>query len=951
MPDGIQAGKVFFAVELVDKGFNKGIASADKKMAKLSKTIQTASLAISAFAVTAGVALFKVSSSAMESENLFSLSMGKMSDSARKWSKDFSDSLGLNDYSVRQTMALFNNFITNMGIVDSTALEMSKTLTALGYDLQSAFGEGLGLTLDNVFEKLRSGLRGETEGVEVFGINLLEANVKSYAYANGIAKIGEELSESQKVMARFGIMLKSTSKIQGDFANTIDSPANKLMRLKEGFEKTKIELGMAFMPVFESALDLMKEFSGVLKVLVDGLNLIPKPLRTLITGTVALTAALAGGVAVLGMAKSGWDKLTGSIIASATASKFTAEASLGVSKTLQEIIDVLNGKLPTASAKGAAGLKVFGATGWAAAGYIGLMVAAVAALAAGIYYLATAEERHRKSIENRKKEIQKEKEQLPLLIEEYETLRDKTDKTAAEKERYRDVIDQILKIQPDMLDSYDAEGNAILNTGRYLEGLIRIRKEELKLRKEEIKLDIRAAEREKKRIQQEMDMRRIGEDRAPSGAYAAAYIKRKWGESEEEYKKRLNDIIERIKNKQIQTTDIQNTEIEELDEYIRKLNNNLEYIDELLGKDVTIDSILEDLKDPNKPTKNSVEETTDSILIMSDAMDRYTKSIKLAEINAKLFGEEEELLNEKFKITRSSLEDLNREYLDLLDERRNLNKSDDEYKVKLAEINGKIASNVAGQKQLIASYGELKIKVDAANKSEEDYLALCDEIIRKNEEWAESTQNIDGYLNNFIYAMSNIYEYQSTVSEDMIRLAEDTAYGMYDAWNSLFMDAFEGDADLLSNFWDNITRSIYQSFANMLSQMVTESFIAMFRIRTNMAMSGYSSDSYHTPLNYGGARAAGGPVYSGKSYIVGEKGPEILHMGSASGRIIPNSQLGGSPNVTVNILNQSGERLEQKSSETSVDNLGNIMTNIVVDVINTGKGGVHSTIKRLARQG
>jgi hypothetical protein len=40
-------------------------------------------------------------------------------------------------------------------------------------------------------------------------------------------------------------------------------------------------------------------------------------------------------------------------------------------------------------------------------------------------------------------------------------------------------------------------------------------------------------------------------------------------------------------------------------------------------------------------------------------------------------------------------------------------------------------------------------------------------------------------------------------------------------------------------------------------------------------------------------RASGGPVSSGETYLVGEKGPELLHMGS-SGTVIPNDKIGTS---------------------------------------------------------
>jgi len=55
-------------------------------------------------------------------------------------------------------------------------------------------------------------------------------------------------------------------------------------------------------------------------------------------------------------------------------------------------------------------------------------------------------------------------------------------------------------------------------------------------------------------------------------------------------------------------------------------------------------------------------------------------------------------------------------------------------------------------------------------------------------------------------------------------------------------------------------------------------------------------------------RALGGQVRQGESYVVGERGPEVLTMGSGSGRIIPNEQLRGQQpavskvaNVTFNI--------------------------------------------------
>ena len=50
-------------------------------------------------------------------------------------------------------------------------------------------------------------------------------------------------------------------------------------------------------------------------------------------------------------------------------------------------------------------------------------------------------------------------------------------------------------------------------------------------------------------------------------------------------------------------------------------------------------------------------------------------------------------------------------------------------------------------------------------------------------------------------------------------------------------------------------------------------------------------------------RAMGGPVEPGRTYLVGERGPEVLQMGTSGGTVIPNHQLGGG-SITVNIDGQ-----------------------------------------------
>jgi hypothetical protein len=79
-----------------------------------------------------------------------------------------------------------------------------------------------------------------------------------------------------------------------------------------------------------------------------------------------------------------------------------------------------------------------------------------------------------------------------------------------------------------------------------------------------------------------------------------------------------------------------------------------------------------------------------------------------------------------------------------------------------------------------------------------------------------------------------------------------------------------------------------------------------FKNRANNALAGISNRTVHVDVTLRGIknleeqmavrlgrRASGGPVLAGRSYLVGERGPELLHMGNRSGNVQPNDQVAG----------------------------------------------------------
>jgi tape measure domain-containing protein len=96
----------------------------------------------------------------------------------------------------------------------------------------------------------------------------------------------------------------------------------------------------------------------------------------------------------------------------------------------------------------------------------------------------------------------------------------------------------------------------------------------------------------------------------------------------------------------------------------------------------------------------------------------------------------------------------------------------------------------------------------------------------------------------------------------------------------------------------DVASNTLKSLANILMQFGINSLLG--------GLGGGNPDSIFTKI-FGGGRASGGSVSSSRSYLVGERGPELFSPGR-SGSIAPNGSMGGA-NVTVNV-DASGTKAE-----------------------------------------
>jgi hypothetical protein len=128
-------------------------------------------------------------------------------------------------------------------------------------------------------------------------------------------------------------------------------------------------------------------------------------------------------------------------------------------------------------------------------------------------------------------------------------------------------------------------------------------------------------------------------------------------------------------------------------------------------------------------------------------------------------------------------------------------------------------------------------------------------------------------------------------------------------------------ADFLRSIADMLMRTAQQMIAQYIVLGVARAFglgggIPSFQSGMNAGLPSFGDyGGMNLAGNFGGFRADGGSVSSGRSYLVGERGPELFVPG-AQGNIVPNNAMGGVNVGTINIsVENTGDQLNPKAQK------------------------------------
>lgn len=267
----IKIGSELKGVDEAEKSlstFSKQAESAAKKITAQFKSIGDAakkagavlSASVTAPLVIAGKKAISAASDLNEALSATDVVFDKSADRVQAFAKTTADAFGISQEAALSASVQYSVFGKQAGLTGDSLADFSTQLVQNSADLASFFNTDPTEAL-NAF---RSGLSGEMEPLRRYGIILSEDAVKQKAYAEGIAKQGEELTQGQKVMARYLLIQEQMGDASGDFGRTSEGLANSLRRLQGIATDTAAQFGQQLLP---SVLNIVHRLIDFLKTL------------------------------------------------------------------------------------------------------------------------------------------------------------------------------------------------------------------------------------------------------------------------------------------------------------------------------------------------------------------------------------------------------------------------------------------------------------------------------------------------------------------------------------------------------------------------------------------------------------------------------------------------------------------------------------------------------------
>lgn len=260
-------------LQKVQQQTKKATSAVEKQTEKIKSAFGKIGKAVAvAFSVTAlisfGKSCIELGSDLAEVQNVVDVTFGAMSETINHFARDALEQFGLSETSAKKYTSTLGAMLKSMGIATDQAAEMSMEMAGLAADMASFYN----LETDAAFEKIRSGISGETEPLKQLGINLSVANLEAYALSQGMTKAYSAMSQQEQAILRYNYLLSVTADAQGDFARTSDGWANQVRILTERFNALKAAIGQGLIAVLTPVIRVLNQLLAKILTVTDAFS-------------------------------------------------------------------------------------------------------------------------------------------------------------------------------------------------------------------------------------------------------------------------------------------------------------------------------------------------------------------------------------------------------------------------------------------------------------------------------------------------------------------------------------------------------------------------------------------------------------------------------------------------------------------------------------------------------
>lgn len=171
------------------------------------------------------------------------------------WAASAKANFGISSLAAQKYNGVLGAMLKSQGIAADSINEMSTSLTGLAGDMASFHN----LEVEAAFEKIRSGISGETEPLKQLGIDMSVANLEAYALAQGIETAYNKMSQAEKAQLRYNYLMAQTADVHGDFAKTAGEQANQQRIFNLNMEELAAVGGEQVLPVLNDITKTVNE--------------------------------------------------------------------------------------------------------------------------------------------------------------------------------------------------------------------------------------------------------------------------------------------------------------------------------------------------------------------------------------------------------------------------------------------------------------------------------------------------------------------------------------------------------------------------------------------------------------------------------------------------------------------------------------------------------------------